>query len=187
MKSILLLSALGSANVTAPRRRIDGRNQRGFSGISSQFTDFYWPIRGCKLDRHCWASSIKKMAGWKQSKARNLQCQAKTGKCECAKGWMDANDDPNDGCELRIRENKCPFGACENHGAELGDTCSGWNNLVCQANGCCDCQNGYNDAGYCLDTPSPDTVSDHHILYDYHKIILKIDGHVGTVRPFVQL
>ena len=77
---------------------------------------------------------------------------------------MDANDDPNDGCELRIRENKCPFGACENHGAALGDTCSGWNNLVCQASGCCDCQNGYNDAGYCLDTPSPDTVSDHQIL-----------------------
>ena len=108
MKSILILSALGSANVSAqrgtslPRRgRIDGRNQRGFSGISSQFTDFYWPIRGCKLDRHCWASSIKKMAGWKQSKVKNLQCQSKTGKCECAKGWMDANDDPIDGCELR--------------------------------------------------------------------------------------
>ena len=62
---------------------------------------------------------------------------------------MDANDDPSDGCEMRIRENKCRFGTCENHGVSLGETCSGWENLVCGENDCCACTNGYTDDGYC--------------------------------------
>ena len=38
---------------------------------------------------------------------------------------MDANDDPSDGCELRIFEKKCALGTCRNHGAKLGAQCSG--------------------------------------------------------------
>ena len=53
------------------------RGQRGFMGMSSLSTQYYWPIRGCRLDRHCWPSQIRKYAGWKLSNPRNLQCASK--------------------------------------------------------------------------------------------------------------
>merc|ERR1712035_39847 len=52
-----------------------------------------------------------------------------------------------------FRENVCAFGTCKNHGVSLGETCGGWENLVCGEDNCCDCTSGYTKEGYCKTAP----------------------------------
>ena len=66
------------------------------------------------------------------------------GQCVCKDGFMDANNDPWDGCELQYDENTCYFGSCAEHGdISDGDTCSSYTNLYCESgSGCCECAQG---------------------------------------------
>lgn len=53
---------------------------------------------------------------------------------------MDADDNRYNGCELKINQGKCPFGSCENHGAEDKNQCGSWRGLYCDKsteNQCC--------------------------------------------------
>jgi len=56
--------------------------------------------------------------------------------CECRFGFMDANDNPMDGCEQKINEKKCQFGKCREWGKlRPGDQCGNWDNLLCGQSG----------------------------------------------------
>ena len=60
-----------------------------------------------------------------------LSCDIETGTCQCKTGYMDADDNRYNGCELKINQGKCPFGSCENHGAEDNQQCGSWRGLHC--------------------------------------------------------
>ena len=84
----------------------DDYQVRGMMGISSTKVEQYWPVNGCKKDSHCWPAQIRAFAGWRQSSARNLACDGKKGTCKCRLGFMDADDNPMNGCEKSISEKK---------------------------------------------------------------------------------
>merc|ERR1712186_244256 len=52
-----------------------------------------WPIEGCSLNKHCFASAIKKQEGWEESSAKNLMCDAESGECVCKDGFFNNDDD----------------------------------------------------------------------------------------------
>ena len=86
---------------------------KGFVGPSSLFDGEKspWPIASCKKSQACWSSNIKKKPGWENSDVKFLMCDPVIAKCVCKTGYMDANDDPYDGCEKRISdEAMCPYG-----------------------------------------------------------------------------
>ena len=56
----------------------------------------------------------------------NVGCNKQEGFCQCRNGFMDADNDPSNGCELRIKEKSCRFGSCKDHDAESGDECGQW-------------------------------------------------------------
>merc|ERR1712186_96153 len=58
-----------------------------------------WPIEGCSLNKHCFASAIKKQEGWEESSAKNLMCDAESGECVCKDGFFNNDDDAFNGCE----------------------------------------------------------------------------------------
>merc|ERR1712061_802534 len=80
--------------------------------------------------------------GWEETDPKNLMCNTETGQCKCKTGFMDADDDTANGCELSIAEGQCSYGSCENHGVEEGEQCGAWSFLHCAADGCCECDQG---------------------------------------------
>ena len=56
---------------------------------------------------------------------------------------MDADNDPTNGCETDMTdETVCTYGHCSDFGVSEGAACHGsWTNLVCAADGCCQCSN----------------------------------------------
>ena len=59
-----------------------------------------WPVEGCTKNTKCWATTIaKKFPGWEDSKAVNLMCDLGTGFCVCKPGFVNADQDPFNGCE----------------------------------------------------------------------------------------
>ena len=58
-----------------------------------------WPVK-CSSDKHCYPAKFRAYAGWKNSKARNLVCDRNAGQCVCRRGFIDKNNNPQDGCEF---------------------------------------------------------------------------------------
>merc|ERR1712062_376362 len=95
---------------------------RGLFGPSSDGKNPYseYGIK-CKENKHCWAQAMigfdfedkpnKLPQGWRPG---NLECDTENQVCVCKKGFLDENDDPRDGCEMKINDNaKCGgFGTC---------------------------------------------------------------------------
>ena len=106
---------------------------------------------GCTKDSHCWPAQIRKYAGWKKSTAKNLVCDGKKGVCKCKHSYMDVNDNPMDGCEVKVNEKQCKFGKCRDWGKLYpGDQCGTWDGLFCGESGCCECVGETNAMGFCV-------------------------------------
>ena len=107
-----------------------------------EFED-YWPVTGCQQDKACYDWKIAQKPGWSDTRAVNLRCEIGLGRCVCKTGFMDANEDPRDGCELEINERECGiYGACDDHMAS--QDCGINPNVKCMraepgAAGCCRC------------------------------------------------
>ena len=51
--------------------------------------------------------------------------------CACKAGWMDADNDPQTGCELFVDDAVCEYGSCAEHGVSNdGDFCGAWNGNI---------------------------------------------------------
>ena len=105
--------------------------------------DTWWPVNSCDANSACQAWKIAKKPGWSGSSAKNLRCDTNPdswffGQCVCKTNFMDANNDPWDGCELGYDEDVCYFGSCEDHGVGNMETCGGYTNLNCMGS-CCEC------------------------------------------------
>ena len=134
MKIPAILAAT-HANPTGQASNTEGRGVRGFMGPSSAFEESPFPVRDCKLNKDCWKSRIQKKGGdeWKDQPVNNLACDVDTGFCVCKTRFMDADDNPFTGCEHKIDEGKCAYGACADFAAQDGEQCGSWKMLACSA------------------------------------------------------
>lgn len=71
----------------------------------------------------------------------NVGCDRKTSSCKCRSGYMDADNDPANGCELPVQDKICRFGTCKDHAVIFGEECGNWGGrLICSGNAhwsCC--------------------------------------------------
>ena len=69
---------------------------------------------------------VKFLAQWPDTHVLSVGCDRNLGYCTCRKGYMDADGDPSNGCELRIKEKYCRFGTCNDHRVGFGEECGDW-------------------------------------------------------------
>lgn len=97
----------------------------------------YW--RSCSRSSDCY--SVKFLEKWPEGRVLYVGCDRKAGYCDCRKGYMDADNDPTNGCERRVQEKSCRFGTCNDHGVMFGEECGEWGDrLICSGDddwSCC--------------------------------------------------